>query len=184
VPIAGGEEFKAKVAAATPAGRLLPARLAVEPAVAGVPMRLVPKEDIGAEVDPGVDPAVQEGSQLRTVEAGGADPGAVGEDLAGSHLPGDELAERLAAEDAGDAPRIEVDLETRVVGGGDDPAHRLVGVEQVVFGEAVDHVVEPARRDLLQVAPDVAEGAIAEVGHAGLDRHRLKPPVVTNDGTR
>ena len=177
VAVLGAEELQAEIAAAAPAFGVGADLFADVPEIAGIPVGLVEEEDVGALVDGDVDPFVQPVHQLRLVEAGDAHLRAVGEHLADIGFPGDELAQRFAAEDAGHAPGIDLHLQPELVRDAVDLAHGFLAPEEVAFGRAMDDVVETGRGDVLQIGGHMPQGAIAEIGNAGA--HRCVLRVVT-----
>jgi hypothetical protein len=98
------------------------------------------------------------------------------EDLADLGVPRREPALGLAAEHLAHAPRRDLDLEARVVRGGDDRRHRLAVVGQVVLGEGVQHAGEALGGERLHVGRDVARDPAAEVGDPGA--HPFTAPAV------
>ncbi len=151
------------MAPATPAHCLITARLAVEPEIARKPVRLVPEQDIGADIDSRVDPEVQKLPEATTVEAGDPDRTAVRQDLTGVHLPRHELAERLPTENTGHTPGIEVRFHAERPGDAHDFAHRFETVQQIVLGEAMHDVVEPGTGNVAEISLNVAKRPVAKI---------------------
>ena len=113
------------------------------------------------------------------VRAGDRGAATVGEDLPRLGVIEREARERLAGEDAGDAPGVEPCLEAGVMRGLDDIAQRVAIVGEVGLGVAVDDVGAAVVDDILKIGADVAERARGEVADA-----RFHDPARVYHGTR
>ena len=109
---------------------------------------------------------VHELPHARVVRAPARRPAAVVEHLPDLGMPGGEAALGLTAEHLADAPRADLDLQTGLVRAGDDLAHRLPVVREIVLGERVQHAGEPALGERRHVGRHVTDDPAAEVGDA------------------
>jgi len=132
-------------------------------------VRLVPKQHLRADVRGVVDPFAHEIAEERMVEARHWRGFSIGKNLAGVAIEQSEFAVGLAAEDATDAPGIEIAFEAGVFRKRHHLADGVLVILLIVFRKRVHNEITIVVNDLFEVARKVARVAIAEIADTGFD---------------